>query len=100
MGYFLNPVALRTQLSSSMTFRELVQRVRSTLVGAQANSEARACPASTPPADSPFSVVMLVTSVGTRPAAQHCLHDKNKARGKGSSWHAGPAVNSAGVGGV
>ena len=44
MGYFLNPVALRTQLSGSMTFRQLVQRVRGTLVGAQANSEAHALP--------------------------------------------------------
>ena len=50
MGYFLNPVALRTQLSGSLTFRQLVQRVRGTLVGAQANSEARACSASTPSA--------------------------------------------------
>lgn len=45
VGYFLNPVALRTQLSGGATFRQLVQRVRGTLVGAQANSEARACPA-------------------------------------------------------
>ena len=85
MGYFLNPVALRTQLSSSMTFRELVQRVRSTLVGAQANSEARACLASTPPADSVLLGVVMLTWVRARPAAQHCLQDGTDARSKGTS---------------
>ena len=39
IGYFLNPVALRTQLSGSLTFREVVQRVRETVVNAQANAE-------------------------------------------------------------
>ena len=42
IGYFINPVALRTQLSGSMTFRELVKRVRKTVVGAQAHAEASA----------------------------------------------------------
>jgi len=40
IGYFLNPVALRTQLSGSLTFREVVKRVRQTVVNAQANAEA------------------------------------------------------------
>lgn len=36
----MNPVALRTQLSGSLTFREMVKRVRQTVVNAQANAEA------------------------------------------------------------
>ena len=43
IGYFVNPVALRTQLEGSLTFREALQRVRDTVVGAQANAEV-ACP--------------------------------------------------------
>ena len=39
IGYFVNPVALRTQLEGSLTFREALQRVRDTVVGAQANAE-------------------------------------------------------------
>ena len=42
IGYFVNPVALRTQIDGSCTFREAVQRVRETVVGAQANAEV--CP--------------------------------------------------------
>lgn len=39
IGYFVNPVALRTQIEGSCTFRQAVQRVRETVVGAQANAE-------------------------------------------------------------
>lgn len=39
IGYFVNPVALRTQLEGGLTFREALQRVRDTVVGAQANAE-------------------------------------------------------------
>ena len=42
MGYFLNPVALRTQLASKLSFKEVVQRVRDTVIAAQANAEVRA----------------------------------------------------------
>ena len=73
MGYFLNPVALRMQLSGSTTFRQLVKRVRGTVVGAQANSEARACPASTPPADSRRWGVVVMSWVVACPHDQRCL---------------------------
>ena len=39
IGYFINPVVLRTQLEGSLTFREAMHRVRDTVVGAQANAE-------------------------------------------------------------
>lgn len=39
IGYFINPVVLRTQLEGSLTFREAMHRVRNTVVGAQANAE-------------------------------------------------------------
>ena len=39
-------MALRTQLSSSMTFKEVVQRVRDTVYGAQSNAEV--CPHTSP----------------------------------------------------
>ena len=43
IGYFVNPVALRTQLEGSLTFCEALQRVRDTVVGAQANAEVARC---------------------------------------------------------
>lgn len=39
IGYFINPVALRTHLEGSLSFQQIVQRVKNTVVGAQGNSE-------------------------------------------------------------
>ena len=39
VGYFLNPVALRTHLDGSLSFQQIVQRVKDTVVGAQGNAE-------------------------------------------------------------
>lgn len=54
IGYFVNPVALRTQLEGSLTFREALQRVRDTVVGAQANAEV-ACRSLDCPGDCSFA---------------------------------------------
>ena len=37
LGYFINPVALRIDLSGNPTFRDLLRRVRQTVVGALTN---------------------------------------------------------------
>ena len=39
VGYFVNPVALRTDLSGAPSFRELLRRVRATVAGALANAD-------------------------------------------------------------
>ena len=40
VGYFVNPVALRTDLSGSPSFRELLCRARTTVTGALSNADA------------------------------------------------------------
>lgn len=39
VGYFINPLALRTSLAGNPTFRELLHRVRQTVLGAYAHQE-------------------------------------------------------------
>ena len=44
IGYFINPVALRTQLHGGLSFRQVVSCVRDTVVGAQGNAEVQPLP--------------------------------------------------------
>ena len=43
IGYFINPVALRTQLHGGLSFQQVVSRVRDTVVGAQGHAEVEPC---------------------------------------------------------
>ena len=98
MGYFLNPVALRTQLSSSMTFRQLVQRVRSTVVGAQANSEARTRLSQQAACKHALSwVVTMWVDWSLRSCPAPLVSTSLKTDVDVASWHAGPASDCTGV---